>query len=255
MNLTLEQYEQLNPRCEIVHKNTKMTFVTPGTFAQKRVSSIYTKEPCTLEWIESFEPDDILLDIGANIGMYSIWAAATRRCRVVACEPESQNYHVLNRNIEINDLQDRIKAYCIGLSDQQGFFDLHMADMRIGGSNHALGEPLDFKNEPFKHVNFRQGAVAFVLDQLIASQWIPVPNHIKIDVDGIEPKIISGAASLIRNPVVRSLLIETNLNLESHRLMVQQLVEAGFKVDAEQVARATRQDGIFKGVAEHVFRR
>lgn len=255
MNLTLEQYEKLNPRCEIVHEGTAMTFMTPSTMAQMRVSSIYKKEPCTLEWISTFAPDDVLLDVGANLGMYSIWAAATRKCQVIAFEPESQNYNLLNRNIDANNLQDRIKAYCIGLSDEQGFFDLNMADMRVGGSNHALGEPLDFKNEPFKEINFRQGAVAFALDQLISSQWIPVPKHIKIDVDGIEHKIISGAANLIRNPALRSLLIETNLNLESHRDMVQHLVEAGFKVDPEQVNRAMRQTGSFKGVAEHVFRR
>lgn len=254
MNLTLEQYERLNPRCEIVHKGVRMVFATPNQMTKWRVDSIYEKEPCTLEWIDSFAADDVLFDIGANVGMYTIWAAATRGCRVFAFEPEAQNYALLNRNIQSNNLQDRVKAFCIGLSNSSGFFDLNMADMRVGGSTHALGEALDFKHEPMQVV-YKQGCVAFTLDELMALQAVPVPNHIKIDVDGIEPKIVAGAVQLLRNPALHSLLIETNLNLDDHRAMVDQLTAVGFKVDPDQVRRAMRADGPFKGVAEHVFRR
>jgi hypothetical protein len=104
-------------------------------------------------------------------------------------------------------------------------------------------------------VAFRQGCVTFSLDELLRLQAIPTPTHIKIDVDGIEPKIVAGAADLLRNPTLRSLLIETNLNLENHRQMLQELAACGFKVDPAQVQRAMRRDGPFKGVAEHVFRR
>ena len=89
MNLTLEQYERLNPRCEIVHKGVRMVFATPNQMTKWRADSIYEKEPCTLEWIDSFAADDVLFDIGANVGMYTIWAAATRGCRVFAFEPGS----------------------------------------------------------------------------------------------------------------------------------------------------------------------
>ena len=99
MSLTLEEYERLNPRCEVVHAGTRMVFVTPNAFTKGRVDSIYSKEPCTLEWIAEFKPDDILVDVGANVGMYSIWAAATRKIKVFAFEPEAQNYALLNRNI------------------------------------------------------------------------------------------------------------------------------------------------------------
>ncbi len=84
---------------------------------------------------------------------------------------------------------------------------------------------------------------------------MPIPNHIKIDVDGIEPKIVAGAEQLLGNPSLRSLLIETNLNLDDHRAMVEQLTAAGFRTNPDQVRRAMRQTGPFKGVAEHVFRR
>jgi FkbM family methyltransferase len=254
MSLTLEQYERLNPRCEIVHDGARMTFVTPTVFTKWRVDGIYSKEPCTLQWIAGFKPDEVLVDVGANVGMYSIWAAATKRARVFAFEPESQNYALLNRNIVLNDLQDRIKAYCLGLSDHQGLTDLFMFDMRPGGSNHSVSEALDFEHAPMKF-SYRQGCLVEKLDSLVSSQAIPVPNHMKIDVDGFEPKVLAGAANVLKQTTLRSLLIEINLNLDDHRQMVQDLNALGFKHDPVQVQRAMRQDGPFKGVAEHVFTR
>ncbi|MBM3529420.1 MAG: FkbM family methyltransferase [Alphaproteobacteria bacterium] len=254
MNLSLQQYESLNPRCEVVHAGTVMTFVTPSVMTKGRVDTIYAKEPCTLEWIDSFGADDILVDVGANVGMYTIWAAATKKARVFAFEPEAQNYALLNRNIIANNLQGRTKAFCMGLSDRWGLTELNMIDMRVGGSNHAVGEALNFEMQPFKPT-FQQGCIMARLDELVADGFVPVPNHIKIDVDGFEPKVIAGAGDILKNPGLRSLLIETNPNLPEHRAMVHVLTDLGFKYDPAQVHRAMRKDGPFKGVAEHVFRR
>lgn len=254
MELTLEQYEKLNPRCEIEHEGVSMVFSTPSALTRWRVESIHDKEPWTLEWIAGFRPGEILVDCGANVGMYTIWAAATRGTRVYAFEPESQNYALLNRNIQNNGVAHLVKAYCMGLSDRAGLFDLHMADMRVGGSCHAVEEALDAHLRPLKAV-FSQGCVAATLDELVADGAIPVPNHFKIDVDGFEHRVVAGAAQTLRNPALRSVLIETNLNLEEHRAMVRELNSMGLKHDPAQVARAERKSGAFKGVAEHVFRR
>jgi FkbM family methyltransferase len=253
-DLTLEQYENLNPRCEIEHGGVTMTFAAPSAMTRWRVESIYQKEPWTLEWIAEFKPDDVLLDCGANVGMYTIWAAVTQRARVYAFEPESQNYALLNRNILMNGLAGRVKAYCMGLSDVSGLFDLHMADLRVGGSCHSVGEALDFKHEPLQ-ARFVQGCITDTLDNLVASGTVPVPTHIKIDVDGFEPKVVAGARATLANPAVRSMLIETNQNLDDHRAMVMELNAMGLKHDSAQVRRAERKEGIFTGVAEYVFRR
>jgi len=254
MTLTLEQYEQLSPRCEIQHAGTKMIFATPSVMTRWRVETIYEKEPCTLEWIAAFQAEDVLVDVGANVGMYTVWAAATRNVKVFAFEPESQNYALLNRNIIANGLQGRVRAYCMGLSDTQGLTDLHMTDMLIGGSNHSVGEAVDYKLEPSQFA-YRQGCIVNTLDALVQSQAIPLPTHIKIDVDGIEAKVVAGASTILKNTGVRSLLIETNTNLAEHRGMVHALTDLGFKYDPAQVHRAMRNDGVFKGVAEHVFKR
>jgi FkbM family methyltransferase len=254
MNLTLEQYEQLNPCCAVEHAGTRMVFATPNLATKWRVESIYRKEPWTLEWIETFQPQEILIDVGANVGMYSIWAAATRQAKVFAFEPESQNFALLNRNIFLNKLQSQVTAYCAGLSDRQGLVQLYMGEMFPGGSCHSVGEAIDYKNEPLKAV-FEQGCIAFKLDDLVSQKSIPVPNHIKIDVDGLEPKVIAGARTTLKDPSVTSLLVETNLNLVEHQSMVRELNDLGFHHDPGQVQRAVRKEGPFKGVAEHVFKR
>ena len=82
-----------------------------------------------------------------------------------------------------------------------------------------------------------------------------MPHHIKIDVDGFEHKVIAGARAVLDNATVRSLLIETNPALDGHRTMIEELNDLGFQHDPAQVAKATRPDGPFKGMAEHIFRR
>jgi len=252
--ITLEQYEKLVPACVVEHEGIRMRFWTPSVTTRMRVDTIRTKEPWTLEWIGAFAEGETLVDVGANVGMYTIWAAATRKARVVAFEPEAQNYALLNRNIQLNDVASRVTAYCVGLSDRAGLSALHMADMSVGGSNHALGEALDFEHKPMR-TNFVQGSIAATLDQLVSSGAVPVPNHVKIDVDGFEPRVIAGARETLKDARVKSLLVEINRNLDDHVAAVSNLQAMGFALDPAQVARAERKSGPFKGVAEHVFRR
>jgi len=252
--LTLEEYEKLNPRCELTHNGVSIVYATPNKHTRWRVDSLFDKEPVTIAWIGAFAPTDVLVDVGANVGMYTIWAAKTRGIRVFAFEPEAQNYALLNRNIALNGLGDSVKAYCLAMSDRPGYSELHLSEMMIGGSCHSLGEQVDFRHQPMRPA-FSQGCVAAKIDDLVASGLIPVPNHIKIDVDGFEPKVISGAAAVLRERALRSLLIEVNQNLSDHLEMVEQLVALGFSFDREQVAAAERKSGPFKGCAEYVFRR
>ena len=254
VQITLEQYESINPCAAVEHEGVRMVFATPGVLALQRVQTIRDKEPWTLEWIAGFAEGDVLVDCGANVGMYTVWAAKTRRARVIAFEPEAQNYALLNRNILLNGIADLVTAYCVGLSDRSAYTALHMADLRPGASCHSVGEALDFRHEPMAS-RFAQGCVAATLDELVASGAVPVPDHIKIDVYGFEPKVIAGARATLADARVRSLLVEINRNLADHVEMVRAIESAGFRYDPAQVARAERRTGAFAGVAEHVFQR
>ena len=207
-----------------------------------------------MSWIASFEPGDVLLDVGANVGMYSIWAAATRGTRVFAFEPESQNYALLNKNIYFNQLVADVTAYGIALSDEIGFGDLHLGQFLPGGSCHTFGEKLDFKLEPLAAVH-SQGCYSTTVDAFIDAGHMPVPKHVKIDVDGIEHKVLAGARRTLEDPTLASVLVELNTNLDLHRRVIDDMHALGFSVSQDQVNESLRKDGTFKGVGNHIFRR
>jgi FkbM family methyltransferase len=252
--LTLEEYEKLDPRCELTYNGVRVVYATPTLFTKWRADSLFEKEPITIQWIAEFAPAEVLVDVGANVGMYSIWAAKSRGAKVIAFEPEAQNYALLNRNIKMNGVDGQVRAYCVALSDAGGYSELHLSDLRPGGSCHSLGERVDFKHEPMRP-KYSQGCVAARLDDLVAASVIPMPHYIKLDVDGFEPKVIAGSRNVLANRTLRSLLIETNQNLDDHRQMVRELQSLGFRYDPAQVVAAERKTGPFKGVAEYVFRR
>ena len=79
----------------------RISFFCPGKIPEWRAKTLLTKEPETIEWINGFNKTDIFWDIGANVGVYSLYAAL-RGLSVLAFEPSPSNYYLLSRNIEIN---------------------------------------------------------------------------------------------------------------------------------------------------------
>jgi len=229
-------------------------FWTPNDMTRWRAQTLYTKEPVTIDWLRAMTPGATLLDVGANVGMYTVFAALARRANVFAFEPESQNYAVLNENIRINDLGDQVLAVCAGLSDRPGIERLFLSAAVPGGSCHSLGAEVGFDLAP-RPAAFAQGAIALCPDELVQEGQLPVPDYIKIDVDGFEHKVLKGLNATLRDARVRSLIVELNPKLEPHREIREQLRSLGFHWDPGQVEAAARTSGPFEGVAEHVFQR
>ena len=138
--INLESYEKLILIAKFSGAGVDAKFFVPNRFTKFRVDSLLTKEPETIEWIEEFHDGDILYDVGANVGVYSVWAALSRGTRVYAFEPEAQNYAVLNRNIIYNGLADLMTAYNVAIGDRDGFGTLYLGNFVTGGSGHAFGE-------------------------------------------------------------------------------------------------------------------
>lgn len=167
------------------------------------------KEPETLDWIDgAMQAGGMLFDVGANIGLYSIYAALRHRgMRVIAFEPEYANLHLLRDNLLENGLQDRVDVYAIALSDVTGLSWLHVQDLTPGAALHAESPQALRRTLAQRPVVWREGIAAWTLDQFCEEARL-APNFLKIDVDGSEPRVLEGAAKILSAASLRSVLIE-----------------------------------------------
>ena len=84
---------------------------------------------------------------------------------------------------------------------------------------------------------------------------MPFPDHIKIDVDGIEHKIIQGGSKTLNNPQLKSILIEINSNRKEDEKIIDKLKYYNFLYDEKQINDAMRLEGPHAGYAEYIFYR
>ena len=112
----------------------------------KRAKGYATKEPGTLKWIENnFKTGDVIYDIGANIGQYSLYPAKLLKgdCKVYAFEPEALNFAKLNYNIKLNDLSKSVLAYPIALINENKLDKLYLKRFGYGEAFSAFGVAKD----------------------------------------------------------------------------------------------------------------
>lgn len=186
-------------------------------------------EPDTLNWIKGFDNDDVLFDIGANMGIFTIFAAVVAKARVIAFEPSLNESKVLNANIFRNNLTNRVDLYggC-GLSNEEGFDMLYMQKFSDFQSN-FIGEKKDeYLEEVF--MEFKQGCYKTTIDNLLFRENFDKPDHIKIDVDGIEHLIIEGAAEALTQKIAKSINVEVNAKVPEHHQMIKTIKDNGYEI-------------------------
>jgi FkbM family methyltransferase len=211
-----------------ISDDMKYKYVASSPLLLWRAKTLFDKEPETISWIRNFDQGDVLYDIGANVGMYSIYAGM-RGAKVYSFEPESANFSVLNQNICLNGIGNRVIAYPLALSDEERLDTLRLSAVEPGAALHAFGTNVDFRGLSFSP-KFAQGSICTTLDALVERWGLECPTHLKIDVDGLEPNIVRGGERLLANPRLRSVLIEINEMLARDRDIVQTLEGHGFSV-------------------------
>lgn len=223
---TLNQY--IKPMTIVRKKNLELIFHTPNSLTFWRAESLFEKEPETIEWIDTFQDSDVLFDIGANVGIYSIYAAKKfPKLKVFSIEPTFFNYYLLNKNIYANSLMNQVTAVCIAVSDKNCLDYMHIPSIDDGGAQTNFGSNLDYNKNEFK-ADYVQGSLSYTLDFFIENFKPAFPNHLKIDVDGLEYEIISGASNTLRNPQLKSILIELNEHLEMDLKVRDIILSYGF---------------------------
>lgn len=241
---------------KVLSKNLK--FFVPNKISNWRVKTLFDQEPETLEWIDTFQNDKkiIFWDIGANIGIYSIYAATKHKnIDVVSFEPSTNNLRILSRNISINNLENTIKINQFPLSDKENCYEL-MNDSEFieGYSMSSYSYKQDFEGNSIKAKN-KYRIFGTTVSNLIEEGTLEVPNYIKIDVDGIEHKILSGSKQVLNNQNLKGMLIEINENYEEqYNSIINIMQKFKFKVKFKKQSQFSTSEK-FKKTYNYIFER
>lgn len=206
--------QQIRPYFSIQTKHGLLKF-SPQSYESSYVFGFHSDEPDLMEFIEQIPKNACLWDIGANVGMYSVYAALRGDIQVLAFEPSVASCSTLNKNIEINGLADKVLVFPIAFARQTSLDTLNMSKNVDGDVSVQFGREVDPFDDPLE-VEFRQGAVGFSIDDFADIFSPPMPTHMKIDVDGLEPEIIEGGQRVL-SEYVQSILIEVLDGLSLHR--------------------------------------
>jgi FkbM family methyltransferase len=238
---------------EIPVNGRTLKFSTPTPTLQWRAQTALSKEPETIRWIDGFLNTDTFWDVGANVGVFSIYAAAVRGLRVLAFEPSADNYAVLCRNVELNKLSDAVVPYCIAFSDATELAHLNSASRTTGAALHQFGRRGDSSAYwPASHGSCVQGMVGFSIDDFVQKFDPSFPTHLKIDVDGLELDILRGAANALCDRRLSSVMVELSMSDKEQRDSgMQLLAAAGFQLDLQ----ASIQESAGATAANHFFKR
>lgn len=227
-----------------------LKFFAPTPLLRRRAAAMLDKEPDTIAWIDTFDRCAVFWDVGANVGVFALYAAAVRGCRVLAFEPSAANYFVISRNVELNALADRMTAYCLAVAPatELGVINLDSAD--LGAAMSQFGRPGDASRYGSRHAPIVQGVAGVTLEDLVARFNAPPPTYLKIDVDGLELPILQGGRTLLRHPALREIMVELSLIDHAERARAVELLhDSGFALRSHGAA----QGGGAEQAANHLF--
>ena len=147
--------------------------------------------------VHFLRPDDLFVDIGANVGAYTLLAAGVAGAKAIAFEPSPSTFGYLQQNVRLNGIESRVRALNLAAGSKEGVLELTEG---LGTENYVVRS-----ND---RVPKTQVKVA-TLDRVIGSDQ---PALIKIDVEGFETEALAGAGATLANPHLQGMIIERARN-------------------------------------------
>jgi FkbM family methyltransferase len=140
--------------------------------------------------------EDTFVDVGANVGVYTILAAGVAGSQVLSFEPIPSTFFNLKRNVTYNNLQDKVELYNLGVGDKEETL--------------VFSNTMDAVNRVIIDPNF-QGSTSRIsvnsLDNILTERKI---SFLKIDVEGFEANVINGASKTLERSELKVIIMETN---------------------------------------------
>ena len=139
-------------------------------------------------------PSDLFVDIGANVGAYTILASAEIKAKTIAIEPVPSTFENLTANVLINQIQNKVETLNIGLSRKKGTLEFTKSHDTV---NHVAKD----------HEKDKINVDVDTLDSIVKDKY---PSLIKIDVEGFETEVILGAENILNHEQLKAIIIELN---------------------------------------------
>ncbi len=244
---TLSMVKQKIRPCFSIETSHGRLRLAPQSYESRYLFGFHKHEPDLSEFIERLPKNSCFWDIGANVGLYSVFAALREDIRVMAFEPNTMSIVELNKNIEINNLSDRISAFPIAFGEKTSLQKLNMERLVGGDVSVQFGRDVDPFGDSL-NVGFRQGAVGFSVDEFMDFFAPPFPTHVKIDVDGLEPEILRGGRKTFSSESVQAVIVEVLDGIKPHRraAIFEQLESFGFA--QQRRASETYRNVVFRRI-------
>lgn len=191
-----------------------------------RIETMAFEEPFVRRMLDAIRSEDVVFDVGANIGVISLLIATgqNKPAAVHAFEPEPRNAVALRRNVSLNGLESRMIVHELALADRDGTATLHVGG-DIGDGRHSL---LDHYATDRQTISIDlTTATTFTQKQGIA------PTFVKIDVEGAEMQVLHGMEPLLLDRSIREIFMEVHPGwlgdgLDEHSIE-QWLAERGYR--------------------------
>lgn len=147
-------------------------------------------------------------------------------------EPNPFTFHSLACNVATNGLAGTVIPLCLAAAGKTATTALVLSGAESGFVGNSL---IDAKSPPpGTATGLAFGTLSFTVDDLIETVDLPFPNHIKIDVDGLEPEILSGAETTLRDSRLQTVIVEFNTHDAPNRDAIQGLMtRCGLNASAE----------------------
>jgi FkbM family methyltransferase len=188
-----------------------------------RPETLTINNDLVMEYVTSLPEGDVFYDLGACVGTYSL-VGLDRKLNVVAFEVDKVNFNAIKENLEINNFKDyNFQCFNIGIADKEREIELRIGQPEIGGHHKTLnlesycGYPHLTQHYPITIVK------ADSLDNIINKHYLPLPDHIKIDIDGSEYAFLEGAHISLMS--AKSIIIE----LYEHNEYFQKIMDVLIK--------------------------
>lgn len=194
------------------------------------------REPETVAWIhQTIKPGDVLYDIGANVGAYSLVTASwtKEQATVYAFEPGCFTFPSLVENIFANEFEQSVIPFQVALSDQTALASFSYSTVEAGGAQHTGVRDAKGLVPTVR----QQVLLSFRLDDFIQMFGLRLPTHMKIDVDGSELEVLRGAKGTLGSTCLRWILVEVHKresNLHAIRMLLE---EYGFRLECDHQHR------------------